>query len=241
MTEGSGTITAGAAWGQALTAVALIGGLGAGLWVVGESTGSGGEPEPAACWSAGSGKTPAKAGELPPGQASGAELCTALHRPDLPDLLGIPGERAKSAQGGSSGIKPADGDREIHSPTAEVEFETYTVHMRASYGRVTVATVAGLLGDRTAPRTVLGRPAAFYSDRTISISLRPGGGSTSAGPGLPIRALVVARDPEDGGGSFEVSLWRSDGALPDDAVLLRVAEQVLPTVPGWDAPPGRDL
>ncbi|MFJ3952124.1 DUF6215 domain-containing protein [Streptomyces libani] len=32
-----------------------------------------------------------------------------------------------------------------------------------------------------------------------------------------------------------LSLWRADGMVPDDAVLLRVAEKVLPTVPGWAA------
>ena len=33
----------------------------------------------------------------------------------------------------------------------------------------------------------------------------------------------------------EVTLWRADGGVPDDAVLLRVAEKVLPTVPRWAA------
>jgi hypothetical protein len=42
----------------------------------------------------------------------------------------------------------------------------------------------------------------------------------------------VARDANDSGGSFELALWRTDGGVPDDAVLLRVAEKVLPTVPG---------
>ncbi|MFD4624495.1 hypothetical protein [Streptomyces sp. NPDC058475] len=36
-------------------------------------------------------------------------------------------------------------------------------------------------------------------------------------------------------GSFEVVIWRQDEVPPDDAALLRVAEQVLPTVPGWTA------
>ncbi|MGW4172405.1 hypothetical protein ACWEGX_36480 [Streptomyces chartreusis] len=46
---------------------------------------------------------------------------------------------------------------------------------------------------------------------------------------------MVAKDAEDGGGSFDVTLWRSDGMVPGDAVLLRLAEKVLPTVPGWTA------
>ncbi|WP_329453127.1 hypothetical protein OG894_03755 [Streptomyces sp. NBC_01724] len=45
----------------------------------------------------------------------------------------------------------------------------------------------------------------------------------------------MARDAKDSGGSFEVVLWRADGVVPDEAVLLRVAEKVLPTVPGWTA------
>ncbi|WP_406308939.1 hypothetical protein [Streptomyces sp. NBC_00623] len=75
----------------------------------------------------------------------------------------------------------------------------------------------------------------MYSDRTISISFRLDGSDTDSGPGVPARALTVARDAEDSGGSFEVVLWRADGGVPDDAVLLRVAEKVLPTVPGWAA------
>ncbi|MFF7190678.1 hypothetical protein ACFZAR_36935 [Streptomyces sp. NPDC008222] len=43
----------------------------------------------------------------------------------------------------------------------------------------------------------------------------------------------MAQDAKDRGSSFEGSLWRADGWVPDDAVLLRVAEKVLPTVPGW--------
>ncbi|WP_159030594.1 MULTISPECIES: hypothetical protein [Streptomyces] len=43
---------------------------------------------------------------------------------------------------------------------------------------------------------------------------------------------VVATAPR---GSLDVTLWRVDGVVPDDAVLLRVAEKVLPTVPGWKA------
>ncbi|MEU1005049.1 hypothetical protein [Streptomyces tibetensis] len=37
------------------------------------------------------------------------------------------------------------------------------------------------------------------------------------------------------GGSLDVTLSRADGVVPDDAVLLRIAEKVLPTVPGWKA------
>ncbi|MCX4777259.1 DUF6215 domain-containing protein [Streptomyces sp. NBC_01264] len=235
MTEGVGTITTGAAIGQGITAVVLIGGMGLGLWVTGQAAGTTGEPKPVACPQVQAEKTPGKSPAERTAEATGSQLCAALHRPDLPSLLGTPGEVAKSAGGGASSSKPAGSGEEIHTPTASVEFETYTVHLRASRDGLTVATVAGLLGDGKPPRTVLGRPATFYSDRTLSISFRLDGSDTSSGPGVPTRALVVAMDPRDGGGSYELTLWRSDGTVPDDAVVLRVAEQVLPTVPGFAA------
>ncbi|MCY0939387.1 DUF6215 domain-containing protein [Streptomyces sp. H34-S4] len=179
-------------------------------------------------------KTPAKAADEP-GRVSGAQLCAALHRPDLAALLDTPGELAKNANGGGSTFKPVGSDKETHTPSAEVEFETYTVHLTASYDRLPVATSAALLGDGTPLQTVLGRPAAFYSDRTLSISFRLDGSKAQSRPGVPARVLMVARDASDGGDSFELTLWRADGAVPDDAVLLRVAGQVLPTVPGWAA------
>lgn len=46
---------------------------------------------------------------------------------------------------------------------------------------------------------------------------------------------MVAKDAQDGGGSFEVVIWCQDGRLPDDTALFRTAEQVLPTIPGWTA------
>ncbi|MGW0580627.1 hypothetical protein ACWD25_32830, partial [Streptomyces sp. NPDC002920] len=54
----------------------------------------------------------------------------------------------------------------------------------------------------------------------------------SRGRGIA-RRLVVARDAKDGGGSYDISIWRQDFARPDDAVLLRLAARILPTLPGW--------
>ncbi|MFF1409343.1 DUF6215 domain-containing protein [Streptomyces sp. NPDC058289] len=234
MSEDAGTITKGAAIGQGLTAVALIGAMGIGLWAAGESVNSSGERKPVTCSHGLPEETPAKA-EVEAGHVSGAQLCAALHRPDLADLLGTPGEAVKNANGGGSTFKPVGSDEEIHTPSGEIELDTYTVHLRASYDGLTVATVARFLGDGTPPQTVLGRPATFYSDRTLSISFSLDGSNASSGSGVPTRSLVVARDPEDGNGSYELTLWRSDGGVPDDAVVLRVAEQVLPTIPGWAA------
>ncbi|MCX5611797.1 DUF6215 domain-containing protein [Streptomyces sp. NBC_00047] len=107
----------------------------------------------------------------------------------------------------------------------------------ASYDRLPVAETADLLGFTAQKTTVLGRPAVLYSDRTIGIILNFNGGKTSTGtgPGGIARSLVVAKDAQDGGGSFEVVIWRQDGRLPDDTALFRTAEQVLPTSPGWTA------
>lgn len=30
-----------------------------------------------------------------------------------------------------------------------------------------------------------------------------------------------------------MAVWRQDSVTPDDTALLRAAEQVLPSVPGW--------
>jgi hypothetical protein len=35
--------------------------------------------------------------------------------------------------------------------------------------------------------------------------------------------------------TVEIVIRRQDDVPPDDAALLRVAEQVLPTIPGWPA------
>ncbi|MGW9130190.1 DUF6215 domain-containing protein [Streptomyces sp. NPDC055681] len=220
-------------WGQAVAAVALVAVLGVGLWTLGETSSSNTELPPARCSGGEPEKAPREQGKTPR-RVSGAQLCEALNRPDLAELLGTPGETAKTA-GGSGGSVKLAGGKEIATPSARVEFGTYTVTLSATYDRFSVAGSAALLGGGARQRTVLGRPAVFYSDRTISISFRLDGSDTDSGPGVPARALTVARDAKDSGGSFEVALWRADGGVPDDAVLLRVAEKVLPTVPGWAA------
>ncbi|MCJ1679561.1 DUF6215 domain-containing protein [Streptomyces sp. APSN-46.1] len=244
MTEGSDTLTAGAAWGQAVTAVALIGALGGGLWVVGEATNSSGGPRPPATCSNGKPtKTPERTGETgeagnAPRPVSGEQLCTALNRPELAELLGTPTEIALNASGNSSTFNPAGGGgKEIVTPSAKVQFETYTVNLTATADRFSVADSAVLLGNGAPLQTVLGRPAFFSSDRTLSIRFRLDGSDAQSVPGLPTRVLTVAQDEKDSGGSFELTVWRTDGRVPDDAVLLRVAEKVLPAVPDWAVTP----
>ncbi|MFJ1555735.1 hypothetical protein [Streptomyces mirabilis] len=82
-------------------------------------------------------------------------------------------------------------------------------------------------------RTVLGHPAVLYSDRTIAIAITfNGDGKTDSGPGGIARSLLAAQDSKDGGGSYEIAIWRQDSVVPDDAALLSVAAKVLPTIPG---------
>ncbi|WP_329141988.1 DUF6215 domain-containing protein [Streptomyces sp. NBC_01456] len=221
------------AWGQAVAAGAVVAGLAVGLWAFGETSSPDSDPSPATCSGGEPGKTQGESGKASR-HVSGAQLCTALNRRDLAELLGTPGERAKTAGGSGGSVKFADG-KEIETPSARVEFGTYTVTLSATYDRRPVAGSALLMGDGVRQRKVLGRPAVLYSDRTIGISFRLDGSDTKSGPGVPARTVIVARDARDSGGSFEVALWRADGGIPDDATLLGVAEKVLPTIPGWTA------
>jgi hypothetical protein len=215
------------AWGQALAAVALVGALSVGFWGLAKTSAAESEPKPATC---SDGESPAPKGK----HLSGAQLCEALNRSDLAALLGTPAEIAKTASGSDSSTGTAGG-KDIATPQAQVELETYTVTLSATYDGLPVAGSEGLLGSYARPQKVLGRPGVLYSTRTISISFRLDGGDADSGPGVPARALTVALDAKDRGGSLDVTLWRADGVVPDDAVLLRVAESVLPRVPGWKA------
>ncbi|WP_063739343.1 DUF6215 domain-containing protein [Streptomyces iakyrus] len=220
--ENDAPMTGANAWAQALAAVVLVGALGAGFWGLAKTSAAESEPKPATCSDT---ETPAPKGK----HLSGAQLCKALNRSDLAALLGTPTEVAKTASGSDSSIG------EIATPQAQVEFETYTVTLSATYDGLPVAGSETLLGTDARPRKTLGRPGVLYSTRTISISFRLDGEDADSGPGVPARAVTVAQDAKDRGGSLDVTLWRADGVVPDDAVLLRVAEAVLPTVPGWKA------
>lgn len=165
---------------------------------------------------------------------SAAQLCTALNRPDLPALLGTPGEHARTAAGSENSITLAGGT-EIPAPEANVRLDTHSVQLSASFDDLSVAETAGLLGAKAQTREVLGHPAVLHSDRTIAISFDLDGNGTDAGPGTIARRLLVVGDAKDGGDSYEVVVRREDAVPPDDAALIRVAEKVLPTVPGWTA------
>lgn len=169
---------------------------------------------------------------LPARYVSGARLCEALNRPDLPALLGTPKEQAETAGGSGDWITLAGGTK-IPSPEATVTLKTYSVKLSASYDDLSVAEAGGLMGDARRT-TVLGHPAVLYASPTISIGFSLGGGKASTGPGGTARCLLVSKHAKDDGkGTFEVAIWRQDDVPPDDTALERVAEQVLPMVPGW--------
>ncbi|WP_399221938.1 DUF6215 domain-containing protein [Streptomyces sp. S1A1-3] len=90
------------------------GGLGAGLLVLqGVSERNSGDRDPAICTS--SKATPATQDPGSSKHVSGAQLCTALNRSDLPALLGTPAEQAETAGGNESSVKLAGGT-EIATP-----------------------------------------------------------------------------------------------------------------------------
>ncbi|MYU48430.1 hypothetical protein GTV15_21185 [Streptomyces sp. SID7803] len=46
------------------------------------------------------------------------------------------------------------------------------------------------------------------------------------------RTLTVALDRKDPGGTFDFTVWSESGAaLPEDDVILGIAEKILPTLP----------
>ncbi|OKK07460.1 hypothetical protein AMK09_35860 [Streptomyces sp. CB02488] len=224
------------AWGQAFAAVALFGALAAAVWVAPHMTADGDDntPAPASCSGSEHGKLP-KAYARTPKAATGDELCEALNRPDLAELMGTPDERATSATGTSGTSALTNG--KVAEPEAQVEFDTYTVNLSATYNKLSVAQYVKMMktgGENNRTDTILGRPAVFSSDPTMKIEINLGG-KDSSGPveaGPLARTLTVALDRKDAGGYYDITVWSESGALPDDGVLLDIAEEVLPTIPG---------
>ncbi len=222
------------AWGQAFAAVALFGALAAAVWVAPHMTADGDKAAaPASCSDSERGKPP-KAYARTPKAATGDELCEALNRPDLAQLVGTPDETATSASGTSGTAALTDG--KVAQPEARVEFDTFTVNLSATYNKLSIAQYVKLMktGDEeTRTDTVLGRPTVFSSDPTMKlrISLGSEGSSEPVEEGPLARTLSVAFDRKDGGGYYDITVWSQSGALPDDGALLNIAEEVLPTIP----------
>ncbi|MFD9727743.1 DUF6215 domain-containing protein [Streptomyces sp. NPDC059072] len=225
--NGAGSGTGVNAAAQAVMAVVLVGGLAAVAWVARDSLDAKAvDPKPAVCPSGSEGRSEA--------DETGAQLCRALNRPDLPALLGTPRDMVRNASGKGGEFTHADGRKTV-SPEAEVGLTAHSVKLSASTGALKVGDMAGLLGASVERTTVLGHPAALYSDRTMALTFRLDGGKSTVGQGGIARRLLVAKSPADEGGWFEVVVWRQDDRTPDDWALFRVAEQVLPAAPGWAA------
>ncbi|MEU5227502.1 DUF6215 domain-containing protein, partial [Streptomyces toyocaensis] len=224
------------AWGQAVAAVAVFAALGAAAWLGPQLLPSGddGTPRAASCPS-GEGEELPSAYKKTSRAVTGDELCKALNRSDLAQLLGTPGETATVASGTSDTAPLTDG--KVAQPEAEVRFDTYTVNVSATYNRMSIAQYVKLMefGEETDVRTlsVLGRPAVLFSDHTMKIEISLGGGG-SGGPveqGPLARTLTVALDGKDRGGYYDITVWSTSGTLPDDSALLGIAETVLPALP----------
>ncbi|CAL9323164.1 hypothetical protein SUDANB135_06647 [Streptomyces sp. SudanB135_2055] len=224
------------AWGQAVAAVAVFAAIGFALWFgprilpSEDATPANGVSCPDLE------EEPPSAYRDTPGAVTGDVLCRALNRPDLAGLLGTPGETATAASGDNGTAPLTDG--KVAQPEAEVTFDTYTVNVSATYNDLTIAQYVKLLetgGQRDhQPLSVLGRPAVFSSDHTMRISIDLANGA-SGGPveqGPLARTLTVALDREDRGGSYDITVWSESGGLPEDGVLLGIAEEVLPAVAG---------
>ncbi|MEU8516819.1 DUF6215 domain-containing protein [Kitasatospora sp. NPDC048722] len=141
-------------------------------------------------------------------------LCAALNRPDLPTLLGTPNDHVSNAAPGLS-----DG-----LAVAEVRLEHTVVAVADTPWDVSS------MGDspHTERVTVLGHPAVTSSGHALVLF----GSHDKQGP--VTRNLTVAKNPRDPGGrAYQFAVFRQDGSTPDDTDVRRVAETVLPTLPGW--------
>ncbi|MFD9562213.1 DUF6215 domain-containing protein [Streptomyces sp. NPDC059994] len=222
-------------WGQAVAAVALVGALVAAVWAAPHVLPSSDDStrQPASCPAREHKELP-QAYKLTPGASTGDELCKALNRPDLAQLLGTPGETATTVSA-TSNTAPLTGEK-VASPETEVRFGTYTVHLSAAYNQMSTAQYVKLMkfGNEQDIKTltVLGRPAVLASDHTMKINIRLGtGGSPRPVEQGPLaRTLTVALDQKDRGGYYEIAVWSTSGALPDDSVLLGIAGRVLPAI-----------
>jgi hypothetical protein len=224
------------AWGQALAAVVVFAALGAALWLGPHLLPSDDHstPQAASCPDEKGEELPSAYKETPQA-VTGDDLCKALNRPDLAQLLGTPGETATAASGTSSTAPLTDG--KVAQSEAEVQFDTYTVNVSVTYNKLSIAQYVNLMnfGEEVDVRalSVLGRPAVFSSEHTMAIEIDLGSGG-SGGPverGPLARTLSVALDGKDRGGYYDITVWSSSGALPDDSALLGIAETVLPAVP----------
>ncbi|MGA5818750.1 DUF6215 domain-containing protein [Kitasatospora sp. NPDC094028] len=201
--------------------VALVGGVLAGLWGMGlldgrSSAADENEDKPVVCQTPGPNDSPGY-----------AAVCAALNRPDLPALLGRPDDRIVTAHPMpmAMGKDPMVEVRLRHGAVAVIE------------GTTSVDDMLGMPQFFATKTTVLGHPAAIYSSSAVSFVTETGkDGKTGLKSGPGTRNLIVAEDPKaPGSRAVEFDVFRTDGGAVDDATMYRLAEKLLPTMPGWVA------
>ncbi|KJS56338.1 hypothetical protein VM98_08015 [Streptomyces rubellomurinus subsp. indigoferus] len=201
--------------------VALAGGVLAGLWGMGLIDGRSqaadeDEAKPVAC------QTP-----RPTDSQGYAAVCAALNRSDLPALLGTPDDRILTAHPMPMAIGT--------DPMVEVRLRDSAVAVIE--GTTSVDDMLGMPQFFASKATVLGHPAAIYSSKAVVFGPADGKDGKSGlqnGPGT--RNLIVAEDAKASGGrAVEIDVFRRDGGAVDDATMYRLAEKLLPTMPGWVA------
>ncbi|WP_051837120.1 DUF6215 domain-containing protein [Streptomyces sp. NRRL WC-3742] len=198
-------------------AAALLCAILAGLWGTGQFDSPSDQAEtakPVAC-------------EAPrPTDAQGyAAVCAALNRPDLPALLGTPTDHVVVAHPMPMAIGK--------EPMVEVRLQHVAVALMES--TFSVDDRFEMRPGLTAQATVLGHPAATYSSSTIAF-VPAKNGKADTKPGPDTRNILVAQDAKASGGrTFELVVSREDGTDIGDPTLNRLAETLLPTLPGWVA------
>ncbi|MFE0458859.1 DUF6215 domain-containing protein [Kitasatospora sp. NPDC058965] len=209
---------------QVVAALALGGVVAAGLVLLQQQQAATGRPARAAS---------CKAAE-PDDSPRYPALCAALNRADLPALVGAPTDRVTVAGPGVGHWTGSDGTKHVvHS--AEVQIGQVSVRL-TDEDELDV-TDAEIIGSAPHHRTpVLGHLSTTYETKTIGFTLSLGGGRSAApAPGGVAHSLVIGKHPDGRGGTYEFAIWRQDDLPPDEATLYRIAEAVLPTLPGWVA------
>ncbi|MEH0423240.1 DUF6215 domain-containing protein [Streptomyces sp. B21-083] len=209
---------------QVAAALIVVACLAVGLWVIAKNQHDPSQ-DPASCSRSNDDDPLSK-------PVSGVQLCEALNRPDLPTLLGTPGDHAVGAYS-NEGKVSHKADVMTTDPEATVQLDGYSVKLSTIDDDLSIADMAEYLPGSPERKTVLGHPAVLYTGRTLGIVFKDGKGSS--GPGGISRSLVVAKGPKGDGGSYEIDIWRQDDVNPDETALFRIADKVLPTVPGWTA------
>ncbi|MCF2434254.1 DUF6215 domain-containing protein [Streptomyces thinghirensis] len=147
---------------------------------------------------------------------------------DLPALWERPRQSGAERLRQRRSTELADG-RKIPTPEATVRFETHTVKLSASYDELSVAGTAELPGrDRAGEEGPGSRGGLREPDRRHLLRRRRGGRR----PGRASLSLVVAEDARTAAAPTNSPSEREDGMPDDDDRCFRVAERVLPAVPG---------